>query len=93
VQSPSARADLNPPLTLNHPLGSDIANGTLHLADQDGGTSEEDPSVAVVRQFDLKTGTPVGRIRIEDAPSASPTASAATGRAASWSSTTATTRY
>jgi hypothetical protein len=68
VQSPSARADLDPPLTLNHPLGSDIANGTLHLADQDGGTSEEDPSVAVVRQFDLKTGTPVGEIRIEDAP-------------------------
>jgi hypothetical protein len=68
VQSPSERADLDPPLTLNHPLGSDIANGTLHLADQDGGTSEDDPSVAVVRQFDLKTGTPVGEIRIEDAP-------------------------
>jgi len=68
VQSPSARAELDPPLTLNHPLGSDIANGTLHLADQDGGTSEDDPSVAVVRQFDLKTGTPVGEIRIEDAP-------------------------
>ncbi|PQJ35348.1 gluconolaconase [Salinibacter sp. 10B] len=68
VQSPSARAELDPPLTLNHPLGSDIANGTLHLADQDGGTSEDDPSVAVVRQFDLKTGTPVGEIRIENAP-------------------------
>ncbi len=68
VQSPSERADLDPPLTLNHPLGSDIANGTLHLADQDGGTSEEDPSVAVVRQFDLKTGRPVGEIWIEDAP-------------------------
>jgi hypothetical protein len=68
VQGPSARADLSPPLTLNHPLGSDISGGTLHLADQDGGTSEEDPSVAVVRKFDLRTGTPVGEIRIEDAP-------------------------
>jgi hypothetical protein len=68
VQPPSERGDLTPPLTLNHPLGSDIAHGTLHLADQDGGTSEKDPSVAVVRQFDLKTGTPVGEIRIENAP-------------------------
>lgn len=68
VQSPSERADLNPPLTLNHPLGSDIADGILHLADQDGGTSEDDPSVAVVRKFDLRTGTPVGEIRIEDSP-------------------------
>jgi len=67
VQSPSERADLDPPLTLNHPLGSDIAHGILHLADQNGGTSEDDPSVAVVRQFDLQTGRPVGEIRIEDA--------------------------
>ena len=68
VQSPSARAELEPPLTLNHPLGSDIADGTLYLADRDGGTSEDDPSVAVVRQFDLQTGRPLGETRIEDAP-------------------------
>ncbi len=68
VQPPSARADLDPPLTLNHPLGSDIANGSLHLADRDGGTSEDDPSVAVVRQFDLETGAPTGEIRIDDSP-------------------------
>ena len=68
VQPPSERADLTPPLTLNHPLGSDIAGGTLYLADQDGGTGEGDPSVAVVRMFDLKTGTPTGEIRLEDAP-------------------------
>ena len=68
VQSPSARAELDPPLTLNHPLGSDIAGGTLYLADRDGGTGEDDPSVAVVRQFDLKTGRPLGEVRIEDAP-------------------------
>lgn len=68
VQSPSQRADLDPPLTLNHPLGSDISDGTLYLADQDGGTGEDDPSVAVVRKFDLRTGTPLGEIRIEDSP-------------------------
>ena len=68
VQSPSARAELDPSLTLNHPLGSDIADGTLYLADRDGGTGEDDPSVAVVRTFDLKTGTPTGEIRIDDSP-------------------------
>jgi hypothetical protein len=68
VQSPSERADLDPPLTLNHPLGSDIDGGTLYLADQDGGTGEGDPSVAVIRMFDLRTGTPTGEIRIEEAP-------------------------
>lgn len=68
VQDPSERADLSPPLTLNHPLGSDIADRTLYLADQDGGTGEDDPSVAVVRQFDLETGAPTGETRIEDAP-------------------------
>jgi streptogramin lyase len=68
VQSPSERADLDPPLTLNHPLGSDIAGGTLYLADQDGGTGENDPSVAVIRMFDLRTGTPTGAIRLEESP-------------------------
>ena len=68
VQSPSARAELDPSLTLNHPLGSDIADGTLYLADRDGGTSEGDPSTAVVRRFDLQTGTPTGEIRIDDSP-------------------------
>lgn len=68
VQPPSERDDLDPPLTLNDPLGSDIADGTLHLADRDGGTGEDDPSVAVVRQFDLETGAPTGEIRIDDSP-------------------------
>ena len=68
VQPPSERADLDPPLTLNHPLGSDIANGTLYLADRDGGTGEDDPSMAVVRTFDLRNGTPTGEIPIEDSP-------------------------
>lgn len=68
IQNPAERADLSPPLTLNHPLGSDIAGGTLYLADRDGGTSADDPSVAVVRQFDLETGAPTGEIRIDESP-------------------------
>ena len=68
IQGPSERGDLSPPLTLNHPLGSDIANGTLYLADRDGGTSADDSSVAVIRQFDLETGAPAGEIRIEESP-------------------------
>ena len=32
------RANSTPPLVLNEPLGSDIVNGTLYLADRDGGT-------------------------------------------------------
>lgn len=40
-------------LTLNHPLGSDIANDTLYLADID-----------TVRAYDLKTGTPKASVTI-----------------------------
>lgn len=43
-------------LTLNHPLGSDIANGLLYLADIDH-----------VRWFDLKTGEPRGSVHIPGA--------------------------
>ena len=32
------RANSTPPLVLNEPLGSDIVNGVLYLADRDGGT-------------------------------------------------------
>jgi sugar lactone lactonase YvrE len=49
---------------LNEPYGSDIVNGVLHLADRDGGTGPNDPSVAVLRRFDLKTGAPVGETRV-----------------------------
>jgi hypothetical protein len=41
-------------LTLNHPLGSDIANGMLYVADID-----------TVRWFDMKTGEPRGNIPVE----------------------------
>lgn len=40
-------------LTLNHPLGSDIANGRLYVVDID-----------TVRWFDLKSGAPQGQIQV-----------------------------
>ena len=52
------RANSTPPLILNEPLGSDIVNGILYLADRDGGTSQTDPSISVVRTFNMKTGLP-----------------------------------
>lgn len=43
-------------LTLNHPLGSAIARGTLYAADMN-----------VVRMFDLATGAPKGAFEVADA--------------------------
>lgn len=63
VQSPAERGALTPPLVLNEPYGSDIANGKLYVADRDGGTTPADTSVAVIRSFDLKTGMPAAEIR------------------------------
>jgi hypothetical protein len=69
VQNPGdQRAALNPPLVLNEPYGSDIANGMLYLADRDGGTTPTEPSVAVIRRFNLQTGAPAGEIRVERSP-------------------------
>ena len=59
------RTNSNPPLVLNEPLGSDIVNGTLYLADRDGGTAQGDPSISVVRLFNMKTGLPVREYRVE----------------------------
>ena len=39
VQNPPERSSLTPPLVLNEPYGSDIANGKLYVADRDGGTT------------------------------------------------------
>ncbi len=65
VQNPGdQRARLTPPLVLNEPLGSDIVNGVLYVADRDGGTSQSDPSVSVVRKFDMKSGLPAGEVRV-----------------------------
>ncbi len=64
VQGSADRGKLTPALILNEPYGSDIANGMLYVADRDGGTSPTDPSVAVIRKFDMKTGAPAGEMRV-----------------------------
>jgi hypothetical protein len=68
VQGPADRGRLTPALVLNEPYGSDIANGMLYVADRDGGTSPSDPSIAVIRKFDMKSGAPTGAIRVERSP-------------------------
>lgn len=68
IQRPNDRKTMSPPLVLNEPFGSDIINGILYVADRDGGTSDDDPSVAVIRQFNMKTGKPVKETRIENSP-------------------------
>ncbi len=66
VQNPGPqRTNSTPPLVLNEPLGSDIINGTLYVADRDGGTSQADPSISVIRRFNMQTGAPGADIRIE----------------------------
>jgi hypothetical protein len=65
VQPPEQRAALTPPLVLNEPAGSDIANGMFYVADRDGGTRADDPSVAVIRRFNLQSGAPAGEFRVE----------------------------
>lgn len=66
VQNPGdQRTNMTPPLVLNEPLGSDIANGTLYLADRDGGTGPNDPAISVVRTFNMKTGAPGRAFRVE----------------------------
>src|SRR5687768_5464194 len=65
VQNTADRGNLTPPLVLNEPYGSDIARGTLYLADRDGGTTATEPSVAVIRRFNMQTGAPAGEIRVE----------------------------
>jgi len=65
LQNAGAQRDnLNPKLVLNEPYGSDIVNGVLYLADRDGGTTPTEPSVSVVRRFDMKTGAPLGETRV-----------------------------
>ena len=66
VQNPGdQRNNMTPPLVLNEPLGSDIANGTLYLADRDGGTGPNDPAISVIRSFNMQTGAPGRSIRVE----------------------------
>ena len=50
-------------LVLNQPFGSDIEGGKLYVADRDGGTDENTPTVSVIRMFDMETGAPAGEIK------------------------------
>jgi hypothetical protein len=68
VQNPPERTALTTPLVLNEPYGSDIANGMLYVADRDGGLTATEPSVAVIRRFDMRTGAPAGETRLENSP-------------------------
>jgi hypothetical protein len=66
IQNPGEqRSNMTTPLVLNEPLGSDIQNGILYLADRDGGTSPSDPLISVVRKFNMTTGMPAGEVRVE----------------------------
>jgi hypothetical protein len=66
IQNPGEpRSSMTPPLVLNEPLGSDIVNNVLYLADRDGGTNPNDPIVSVVRSFNMQTGAPIREIRVE----------------------------
>jgi hypothetical protein len=65
IQTPEERNATTPRLVLNEPLGSDIANGMLYVADRDGGTGPADPQVAVIRWFNLQTGAPAGEVRVD----------------------------
>jgi hypothetical protein len=64
IQTPAQRATMTPPLVLNEPSGSDIANGMFYVSDRDGGTSSSDPLVAVIRRFNMTTGAPAGEVRV-----------------------------
>jgi hypothetical protein len=66
IQNPGEqRSNMTTPLVLNEPLGSDIMNGVLYLADRDGGTNPNDPVISVVRKFNMQTGMPAGEHRVE----------------------------
>jgi hypothetical protein len=62
-----ARNTLSPPLLLNEPYGSDIVKGVLYLADRDGGNVPGTAPTSVLRRFDMRTGAPLGDIRIAGA--------------------------
>ncbi len=66
IQNPGdQRNNMTPPLVLNEPLGSDVVNGVLYLADRDGGTTPNEPAVSVVRSFNMQTGLPGRSVRVD----------------------------
>ncbi len=67
IQAPNERANLNPPLVFNEPSGSDISGGFFYVSDRDGGTSPTDPTVAVIRRFNMQTGAQGADIKVDRA--------------------------
>lgn len=63
---------------LNQPYGSAIADGTLYVADRNGGTGKGDPTRAVLRMYDLVTGAAKGEVEV-DSPGLNDIAVAADG--------------
>ena len=51
-------------LVLNEPSGSHIRDGVFYVSDRDGGTTPQDPLVAVIRKFNMQTGAPAGEVRV-----------------------------
>ena len=43
----------------------DVQDGLLYVADRDGATGEDDPGHAVIRKFDIRTGTPAGELPVK----------------------------
>jgi hypothetical protein len=76
IQNPGAQRDtqMTTPLVLNEPLGSDIMNGILYLADRNGGTPDPAnpgqnlPQTAVIAMFNMETGEPAGRWEFPEIP-------------------------
>jgi hypothetical protein len=67
IQNPGAQRDnMDPPLVLNFPLGSMIVDNVLYLADRDGGTGPDDPSISVIRWFSMEDGRPLGEHRVPE---------------------------
>lgn len=71
-------------LVLNEPLGSAIWNGTLYIADIDGGVRNRaggpnTPTVSVIRMFSMETGAPTGSITTESSTGFNDIAVAADG--------------
>lgn len=64
IQNPEDRENLNPPLTLNVPLGSHISNGKLYLADRGRGANLDDSTIGVIRIFNMQSGEPAGEIDV-----------------------------
>ncbi len=76
IQNSGAQRDtaMTTPLILNEPLGSDIMNGILYLADRNGGTPDPAnpgtnlPQTAAIAMFNMETGAPAGRWEFPDIP-------------------------